>query len=691
MTILTAQFKQQFPQPGFDVILDKLGKKEKFAYLKLNHGIWELLVRLENLGIPRAQIMTHNGAELDAMTGFSDVPFFGGGFLGQLLARLRNLPDPAIGLTFVSSLEPWPGSHAIAGTPTENLAHTDDIRRYFTDPKHQRNIESGGWTGHELKASVISQTFGQLVAQLMDRPVLLLGNSEFTTAMAGWGMQDAQVHNVPIAGARLQRDALRDVVAEWLAQHQGQSPIIAANAGEATTTFLGLHAFDSFDDVAFIDFGGSLAACAPNIAARTNWVTAYKHHLRHASAQWPTAVAQPMRKVFDSALAERAPQLVQVATDHGVPPPKPASHIAPLQRSEVRFLENKSPDFTRIADFMTLSAQANRYANGGPVAHLLEQVIAAQLALPPNRHVVAVANGTAALGLACGAAAIETGQSDHLTWLSNGFTFFSASIGPLAQTRAIDCTPNGGFDLGQMASLNADDFGGVIHTNTFANHTNWRPIAAACHAQNKPLVIDNAVGLMDRPASALKGNAPMEIVSAHHTKPWGHGECGLIICNGAQADIIRKLANFGVGLPAQMAPFAMNGKLSDLSAAAVLERLERMHDWGHLYRLQRRRNISLMVDAEADITLFSAGYTPKSPTSFTPFLSPRPIDWSTPVSGFEVRRYYQPMRGADGAELPVAEDIYARIFCLPNNPDMQHIPSDHIISEIHKLTGHTRS
>ncbi|MEQ6201516.1 DegT/DnrJ/EryC1/StrS family aminotransferase [Sulfitobacter sp. HNIBRBA2951] len=619
INVLAAEFDEQFPQPGFDVILDKLGAKEKFAYLKLNHGIWELLVKLENLGIPRAQIMTHDGAELDAMTGFSDVPFFGGGFLGPLLARLRNLPDPSQGLTFVSSLEPWPGSYAIESTPIANRTHTDEIRRYFTDPKHLDNIENGGWTGHELKAAVISQTFGKLIAQMADRPVLLLGNSEFTTALTGWGVHDAQVHNVPIAGARLQCDALRDVVADWLARHQGQSPLVAANAGEATTTFLGLHAFESFDDIAFLDFGGSLAACAPNIAARANWVTTYKHHLRRVSAEWPAAVAQPMQPVFDSAFAERAPQLVQIATDHGVPQPQPAALTAPGLRSEVQFLENKSPDFQRIADFMTLSAQANRYANGGPVAHLLEQVIAVQLALPAHRHVVAVANGSAALALTCGAAAIETGQSDHLTWLSNGFTFFSASIGPLAQTRAIDCTPDGGFDLNQMASLGADEFGGVIHTNAFANHSKWDPIAAACRAQRKPLVIDNAVGLLDRPASALRENAPMEIISAHHTKAWGHGECGLIICNAAQAQIIRKLANFGVGLPAQVAPFAMNGKLSDLSAAAVLERLERMHDWGHRYRLQRRRNISLMVDADAGITPFSAGYTPKSPTSFTPF------------------------------------------------------------------------
>lgn len=473
INVLAAEFDEQFPQPGFDVILDKLGAKEKFAYLKLNHGIWELLVQLENLGIPRAQIMTHDGAELDAMTGFSDVPFFGGGFLGPLLARLRNLPDPSQGLTFVSSLEPWPGSYAIEGTPIANRTHTDEIRRYFTDPKHLDNIENGGWTGHELKAAVISQTFGKLIAQMADRPVLLLGNSEFTTALTGWGVHDAQVHNVPIAGARLQRDALRDVVADWLVRHQGQSPLVAANAGEATTTFLGLHAFESFDDIAFLDFGGSLAACAPNIAARANWVTTYKHHLRRVSAEWPAAVAQPMQPVFDSAFAERAPQLVQIATDHGVPQPQPAALTAPGLRSEVQFLENKSPDFQRIADFMTLSAQANRYANGGPVAHLLEQVIAVQLALPAHRHVVAVANGSAALALTCGAAAIETGQSDHLTWLSNGFTFFSASIGPLAQTRAIDCTPDGGFDLNQMASLGADEFGGVIHTNAFANHSKW--------------------------------------------------------------------------------------------------------------------------------------------------------------------------------------------------------------------------
>lgn len=690
MSFLVSEFDKKFPQQGFEVILDRLSRKEKFAYLKLNHGIWEMLVRLENLGISRERMITHDGAELDALMGFAKIPFFGEGFLGQLLAQTQKLSDPNDGLTFVASLEPWPGCRDIEGTPLANYAHTDSIRRYFTDARHLRNVEEGRWTGHELKASVISGKFAQLLPLLKNAPVLLLGNSEFITAMKRWGLDHAKAHHVPLSGARLHREELCDIISEWLAQHQGQSPMIAASAGEATTTFLGLHAFENFDDVKFIDFGGSLAAFSPTLAMRTNWVRAYQKLLRHSYTQWPAAVAQPMQEYFNSALAERAPHLVKITTNHGVAQPKPAKQVTSNFSGEVQFLENKRPSYGRIADFMSLSTQANRYANGGPVVHLLEQVVAAQLALPPHRKVVAVANGTAALGMACAAAAIEKGRDEHLRWLSNGFTFFSANIGPLANSYAIDCTANGGFDLAQMAALDATNFDGVIHTNVFASHTRWGPIAAACRALNKPLVIDNAVGFLDRPPLAQNKNAPMEIVSAHHTKAWGHGECGLIICNENQSDIIRKLANFGVGLPTQMAPLAMNGKLSDLSAAAVLDRLEQMHDWEPHYRFQRRRNISLMIDADAGITLFGTEYTPKSPSSFTPFLSPRPIDWSTPVAGFDVRRYYQPMRGPQDAALPVAEDIYARIFCLPNNPDMQHIPSDHIISEIHKLTGHKK-
>ena len=52
--------------------------------------------------------------------------------------------------------------------------------------------------------------------------------------------------------------------------------------------------------------------------------------------------------------------------------------------------------------------------------------------------------------------------------------------------------------------------------------------------KNKKLVIDNATGPLDRIVIPIKGEAPIEIISAHHTKPWGVGKCGLILCTADQ-------------------------------------------------------------------------------------------------------------------------------------------------------------
>ena len=63
---------------------------------------------------------------------------------------------------------------------------------------------------------------------------------------------------------------------------------------------------------------------------------------------------------------------------------------------------------------------------------------------------------------------------------------------------------------------------------------------AFCKKKNEKLVIDNATGLLDRIGTPIKGEAPIEINSAHHTKPWGVGKCGLILCTADQEPLIRK-------------------------------------------------------------------------------------------------------------------------------------------------------
>src|SRR4051812_43130074 len=70
--------------------------------------------------------------------------------------------------------------------------------------------------------------------------------------------------------------------------------------------------------------------------------------------------------------------------------------------SKAGYLENKQPNHYRVKELLGLSADANHWANGGPVSQLLEHRIAEITRLHSDRTVVVCANGTAALNVLAG-------------------------------------------------------------------------------------------------------------------------------------------------------------------------------------------------------------------------------------------------------------------------------------------------
>ena len=73
--------------------------------------------------------------------------------------------------------------------------------------------------------------------------------------------------------------------------------------------------------------------------------------------------------------------------------------------------------------FSALSLSANHHANGGPVAALLERAVARGANLPDTRRVIAVANGTVALQLACALHCYKS-ENRRFRWVTGAFTFF---------------------------------------------------------------------------------------------------------------------------------------------------------------------------------------------------------------------------------------------------------------------------
>lgn len=385
----------------------------------------------------------------------------------------------------------------------------------------------------------------------------------------------------------------------------------------------------------------------------------------------------------DSVCPKRDMDLVELARLAGVPEPRSRDLQQPPEvEIPIPFIENKVYDYNRMADFLSLSIAANHHANGGPVSRLLETMIVALTRQADGRRAIAVANGTVALHMACGLHALKAGNS-KFRWVTSAFNFFSARVGPLSETMVIDCDKHGALDMEALQALPPDSYDGIIYTNVFAQYTCWDKLKSFCAQHGKSLVVDNATGLLDRPSECRQAGSPIEIISAHHTKPWGVGEGGFILCDAEDEFQLRQLANFAANLPANAVFAASNNKISDLSAAAIIDRLERMPDWSAHYHRQEQRLHALMAEASAEIRPFSGTTDPHSPRAHTPFLCPMPVDALNVKGAVTLRKYYRPLPAH--VPTPNAEDLFARIFSLSNAPEMQLASDDQIVSQVRSM------
>lgn len=341
----------------------------------------------------------------------------------------------------------------------------------------------------------------------------------------------------------------------------------------------------------------------------------------------------------------------------------------------VPFVEPKAPSWDRLRAICAASEAESRWANFGPVSERLGQSLHAIMRLPASRAVVAASSATTALQAILGAHAVRRGRP--LTWAASAFGFYSTAIGPLdAQVRLVDSDRAGMADIDALARLAPDAWDGLIVTNIFGIAADLAPYAALCQRQGKPMIVDAALGF---PLPRFHHLPADEIVSFHHTKPWGFGEGGCAIVAEADASAVRSFLNFGVGEDVAFRGLAMNGKISDLAAAAILDRLETLPAWAAAYARERER-ISALV-AQAGFPLL--GEAPREAiVAHLPVLLPRPVPLADlPAARFDVGRYYRPLRPG----FPVAGDLYERMVNIPAHAAMAAIGSDEIADYLARL------
>ena len=335
----------------------------------------------------------------------------------------------------------------------------------------------------------------------------------------------------------------------------------------------------------------------------------------------------------------------------------------------IPFVEVKRPDYAYIRELLRPSEACGVWSNFGPLSRQFEATAAQLLDVPDDRRAVACASGTVALhGLV---QLYEHVAGRPLRWVVSAFTFHAQHQGPLAAAQVVDCGAMGFLDLAALSALPPGSYDGIVVTNLFgtAAHTgDYEELAASA---GKILLFDSATCFGSTTAGKPFGSLGAgEVFSFHHTKPCGFGEGGCAVVPAELEDTFRSLINFGLYKGIDTGALSSNGKMSDVAAAFILDRLRHLdairaahrQQFSRLAGLARSLGLALLIDS------VSEGSFP----NLVPVLFPHPVELGRRADmPLALHKYYRPV-----AHQPRAEALYARVVCFPCHPGVEQVADD---------------
>lgn len=347
--------------------------------------------------------------------------------------------------------------------------------------------------------------------------------------------------------------------------------------------------------------------------------------------------------------------------------------------SFVDFVEDKHAPPEVLAGLLRPAIAANRHTNFGPVSAELESTLHRLNGGGAARACIAVANAT--LGLQAAVCALENAQGRRLRWAVGDFSFFTAFQGPFQKGLPVACGPDGQIDMAALAALDQGAYDAILATNVFGLGEDFAPLFDFAAARGKVLLVDNAAGFGALAPWHGAGTAPpawAEVVSLHHTKPWGMGEGGAVFLPADMAPLVRAAVNFGTGIGHPLADTRLctNGKISEIAAAQCLFRVTGHDAWAPAYREQAARLTALARGV--GLAPVAAALPARAVPGQVAFTADRPVPLEALENPhFRILKYYRPGPGS-GA---VARDLYARILNLPCHGGMAAVP-DATVTEV---------
>ena len=331
----------------------------------------------------------------------------------------------------------------------------------------------------------------------------------------------------------------------------------------------------------------------------------------------------------------------------------------------------------RIAELLEESASLNSWANRGPVYRKLQDMYAAFFGAD-DCVPVPVSNGGVALEAMARLHATWLGRK--LRWVGSTYSFQNLGRGYFSDMSFLDCDAGGQLSLEALGRLDPGSYDGIIVTNPFGLYSDFSAIAAFARTHEKALLIDNASGVHhDIP------DVPWQAFSLHHTKSYGMGEGGLALVPRNAAEELYDMVNYGAEISDEMRPhWFENGKLSDISAAFLIDRLEQASEWAPRALEQRQRIVE--IARRFDLKPLAVPAT-DIPLTSMPFVAdvPIPAAMTEQTVHATYAKYYRPL-----VPLPKVSDIYARLVNVPCHQDMFRLTDRQIAEDMESCVAPSR-
>tara|TARA_Y100000816_G_scaffold215663_1_gene160906 strand:+ start:3245 stop:4288 length:1044 start_codon:yes stop_codon:yes gene_type:complete len=327
----------------------------------------------------------------------------------------------------------------------------------------------------------------------------------------------------------------------------------------------------------------------------------------------------------------------------------------------MKFLPHKSVNIELVNELLQKNYITNQYTNYGPNTIFLESYIHKELEIKNSKCVILVNNGSSAIQILC--SGISLFHSKDLKWVTQAFTFPSSVQGSLKDAKIVDIDYEGGLDLNYVKE--SDD--GIIVTNFMGYLVNIQKYEEYCRNNNKFLIFDNAGTHFTyyKNQNALNYGVG-SIISFHHTKPFGFGEGGAIICDKKYEKTIRELINFGFDeTKSSWSPLGNNHKISEISSIYILQHLKTNKTYIQKHCFDLYKYFIIKTQYSKTFQTFPSFHSNVilPLTISVIFTNKNYCDCAMKLlcqNYIEAKKYYKPLK-----KLKVSEYIFERILCIP--------------------------